>query len=1341
MTFRGDERAVSTVVGAVLVFGILVLALGVYQAQIVPAENEAVEYRHSQTVQQDLQELRNSLVGAASTGASAPVTIELGTRYPLRTFAVNPPPVYGTVESVPLSQASKVTLSNVRATDEEADDYLSGTLAFETKGLAYEGSYNQYRSGPGAVRYEHGALYNDYAAGDINLTAGLVVDGADITVLTLNASDGFSESGIEPASVDPKALSAPYRATEVENSGGTLTLTLPTNASRQYWDETYEGRPNVADVSLAETPSGNVTTIEFVDGTYDLRMAAVGVGDELERPEPKYLTVVGGDGTDSVTVEVRDQYNNPERWTVNATNPSLFKQGSVKTGSDGQAVFAVKSGVADTDTTLQILGNNSAKEYVSVNVSSTPGNNPTTPVAGPYEVAWNTSGMGNRENVEYSGDTLTFDWTTPEAVTLLSNVTDGGEGLSGVDLDYASADPSAADIAEGNDTTNATGQAATDATLSATETKTKLYVTADGDSDTVKIKREQFRRDDIAPGVSLPSGVNYSYWEAPINSPSEMPPVYGTTPTDTGNRSTFDIEPNRGDDFAYEFRTYVKVPQNGSYDFRLRSDDGSRLYVGDTLVVDNGGNHGPQNATASAGLEAGYHNVTVRYYEDSGGQELSVWWRGPGIGGQFVQVPADRLYRGQGAQPRSGPLTSVRATSVLPNVNGQRQTLSFTVGSELPSGEYVAINLSEAQSTSPEQVSYGGATLVSGGGGINNFGVNNNGNDAVVNYSSGGLNAGDQVVIRMTGVNTGPPANQSNPYSVPFERTDGGSATDSFSAAYDDGNPELSGVSASDMRPGTGRTQTVSFSLDTDLENGEQVDIGLSDAQGAGGSSVNYGNANGASVTSGSGSASLNVNGDRARITYTSNGDTAGDTVAIEMSGQNAQLSGGSATFTVGFSREDADTASTTFEVSNTPTLNSKVVDQSQRPSNGPTRYEVSYDIGNRDNFERVRISFNSSSAGFTNRTYTSTDPRNNVDNFGWDSTFYTSGTAYDITIEVIDTNGNVVDTRTVTDVADGVDPSGNADLTESDSPALSGVRATDTTDNQGAGYDVSYTVDDPAGKFVETEVLFYNRDASYATEQGSDTTTPATVSYSTGGAGGNQYYLIVQVQDDDGIVVAQRNISDVAGQGSGIDEAGFENNPSAVAVNTYQNFQADALNDQFTVDQVQIQDRDGDSDLTSVKYVVTNNNGDVVATRTDGASGQQYQVQNFVVNDSVAVADGETYTMTVTGYDADANSASDTRSDTTPTYDVTINSASNSRGNDISVEFDVTTTDSNAEVEVISLNGGTERDSSGQIQVASNQPQTETIGGGNQATDVRVILYDGNGNERERVTVAFPYP
>ncbi|WP_338737622.1 hypothetical protein [Haloplanus salilacus] len=45
MSFRGDDRGVSEVVGFVLVLGILVLLLTINQAQIVPADNRATATR------------------------------------------------------------------------------------------------------------------------------------------------------------------------------------------------------------------------------------------------------------------------------------------------------------------------------------------------------------------------------------------------------------------------------------------------------------------------------------------------------------------------------------------------------------------------------------------------------------------------------------------------------------------------------------------------------------------------------------------------------------------------------------------------------------------------------------------------------------------------------------------------------------------------------------------------------------------------------------------------------------------------------------------------------------------------------------------------------------------------------------------------------------------------------------------------------------------------------------------------------------------------------------------------------------------------------------------------
>lgn len=71
---------------------------------------------------------------------------------------------------------------------------------------------------------------------------------------------------------------------------------------------------------------------------------------------------------------------------------------------------------------------------------------------------------------------------------------------------------------------------------------------------------------------------------------------------------------------------------------------------------------------------------------------------------------------------------------------------------------------------------------------------------------------------------------------------------------------------------------------------------------------------------------------------------------------------------------------------------------------------------------------------------------------------------------------------------------------------------------------------------------------------------------------------------------------------------------------------------------------------------------------------------------------------------------------------------------------FEIDTTDSSAQVNVQSLrSNGNVQDETGLINVEGTQPQTETIEGANQAAEVRVILYDGNGVERDRLTVPYP--
>ena len=73
------------------------------------------------------------------------------------------------------------------------------------------------------------------------------------------------------------------------------------------------------------------------------------------------------------------------------------------------------------------------------------------------------------------------------------------------------------------------------------------------------------------------------------------------------------------DHFAARWKGEVAIKAAGSYTFYATSDDGSKLYVNDELVVDNDGLHGPETKTGTVELEAGRYPVTVTFFERDGG--------------------------------------------------------------------------------------------------------------------------------------------------------------------------------------------------------------------------------------------------------------------------------------------------------------------------------------------------------------------------------------------------------------------------------------------------------------------------------------------------------------------------------------------------------------------------------------------------------------------------------------------------------------------------------------------------------------------------------------------------
>lgn len=135
--------------------------------------------------------------------------------------------------------------------------------------------------------------------------------------------------------------------------------------------------------------------------------------------------------------------------------------------------------------------------------------------------------------------------------------------------------------------------------------------------------------------------------------------VPGQTPNVNKVVPVLDLRGRRGDFAPLEnyFITvasgFLTVDEPGEYRFRLISDDGSKLWINDRLVIDHDGLHGAVPKDGSIELESGEHKLLVHHFENTVDMRLSLYWQLPGTN-EFVIVPTSAL---------SVPKGEVRVTS------------------------------------------------------------------------------------------------------------------------------------------------------------------------------------------------------------------------------------------------------------------------------------------------------------------------------------------------------------------------------------------------------------------------------------------------------------------------------------------------------------------------------------------------------------------------------------------------------------------------------------------------------------------------------------------------------
>lgn len=149
---------------------------------------------------------------------------------------------------------------------------------------------------------------------------------------------------------------------------------------------------------------------------------------------------------------------------------------------------------------------------------------------------------------------------------------------------------------------------------------TELYYYYPSGISSVDEKNLEYQAsDNIGP---VHQGVNYIYYEGQFESTadlrSENEKKRGTVPNFTIKEAA------AKDYFGYEFQTWIKIPKTVVYCFYTYSDDGSKLLIGDKVVVDNDGSHSAEYVSGKIALEAGFHRLRLRYFESYMGEELEV---------------------------------------------------------------------------------------------------------------------------------------------------------------------------------------------------------------------------------------------------------------------------------------------------------------------------------------------------------------------------------------------------------------------------------------------------------------------------------------------------------------------------------------------------------------------------------------------------------------------------------------------------------------------------------------------------------------------------------------------
>lgn len=323
MGHRGDDRSQSIMIGAVLLFGILIIAFSIYQAYGVPGQNRQVEFEHFTSTQDDMEQLRNAVIDAGQSEGTVTASVKLGTSYPMRLVAAQPQGSSGSLRTETIGNSTnELTLKNTNANLSS----ICGLDSLTTRAAVYQPSYN-YLDSVSNVTYETTTTYTIGRQGGRALYTGQeLIETNEIEVYPLLGETNNGGSGV---------ASIAFRGgTTGKNTSvpGSFSLILPTRLSVSEWQDLLRDQTNVSSVSdVVGQQAVNITVTSGVD--YDITCLPVGAG---EAPNNDPSVIASQNGGETISPIFASGPSAPSQVTQgdNFTIAATFDDTSGRGGSD-----------------------------------------------------------------------------------------------------------------------------------------------------------------------------------------------------------------------------------------------------------------------------------------------------------------------------------------------------------------------------------------------------------------------------------------------------------------------------------------------------------------------------------------------------------------------------------------------------------------------------------------------------------------------------------------------------------------------------------------------------------------------------------------------------------------------------------------------------------------------------------------------------------------------------------------------------------------------------------------------------------------------------------------------